>query len=157
MHISANTTEIPSNTQTGHVLTYVGNQTQLATPRPPGFENFRTWREQPQYGMPTSLMSGLHNNTSTHTQPTMTTFSPVQNSGSGMNHVGRNTQNQGLSNQLPILITDTQAAFRQQMDTSNHVMVGVLAREMNTIFSPLIHNINRTNQDNTQSYQQMSV
>ncbi|XP_050887592.1 uncharacterized protein LOC127092745 [Lathyrus oleraceus] len=43
------------------------------------------------------------------------------------------------------------------MDASNHDMVGVLAREMNTIFSPLIKNVNRTNNDNAQSYQQLSA
>ena len=34
------------------------------------------------------------------------------------------------------------------MDDSNHDMVGILAREMNVIFNPLIQNINRTNQEN---------
>ncbi|XP_050896268.1 uncharacterized protein LOC127103011 [Lathyrus oleraceus] len=43
------------------------------------------------------------------------------------------------------------------MDASNHDMVGVLAREMNTIFSPLIQNVNRTNNDNAQTYQQLSA
>lgn len=43
------------------------------------------------------------------------------------------------------------------MDASNHDMVGVLAREMNTIFSPLKQNVNRTNTDNAQTYQQLSA
>ncbi|XP_050875075.1 uncharacterized protein LOC127078684 [Lathyrus oleraceus] len=43
------------------------------------------------------------------------------------------------------------------MDASNHGMVGVLAREMNTSFSPLIQNVNRTNNDNAQTYQQLSA
>src|ERR1044072_9786205 len=34
------------------------------------------------------------------------------------------------------------------MDDNNHDMVGVLAREMNSIFGPLIQNINRTTQEN---------
>src|ERR1044072_659250 len=34
------------------------------------------------------------------------------------------------------------------MDDNNHDMLGVLAREMNAIFGPLIQNINRTNQEN---------
>ena len=87
----------------------------------------------------------------------MTTFSPAQNSGSGMNHVGRSTQNQWLLNQLPMLTTNIQEALRKQMDASNHDMVGVITHEMNVIFSPLIQNVNRTNQENTQSYQQMSA
>ncbi|XP_050897532.1 uncharacterized protein LOC127104388 [Lathyrus oleraceus] len=41
------------------------------------------------------------------------------------------------------------------MDASNHDMVGVLSREMNTIFSPLIQNVNKTNNDNAQTYQQL--
>ncbi|XP_050918463.1 uncharacterized protein LOC127135881 [Lathyrus oleraceus] len=85
-------------------------------------------------------MAGLQNNTSIYTQPHNTVVSPIQNFGSGMNHVGRNTQSQGLSTLLPTLTTNNQAAFRQQMDASNHDMVGVLAREMNTVFSPLIQN-----------------
>ena len=43
------------------------------------------------------------------------------------------------------------------MNASNHDIVGVLSHEMKVIFSPLIQNVNRTNQENTQSYQQMSV
>lgn len=43
------------------------------------------------------------------------------------------------------------------MDASNHDMVGVLVREMNTIFSLLIQNVNKTNNDNAQTYQQMSA
>ena len=95
-------------------------------------------------------MEGLYNNI-------ITTQSPVQGSGSGMNNMGRNTQNQGSFTQMPILTTSNQAAFRQQMDDNNHDMVGVLAREMSTIFTPLIQNINRTNQENTHAYQQMSA
>ncbi|XP_058774624.1 uncharacterized protein LOC131648908 [Vicia villosa] len=43
------------------------------------------------------------------------------------------------------------------MDASNHDMVGVLAREMGSIFSPLITNIARTNQDNMETYQRIST
>src|SRR4051812_45430222 len=43
------------------------------------------------------------------------------------------------------------------MDASNQDMVGLLAREMNGIFSPLIQNINRTNQDNSETCQQLSI
>ena len=65
-----------------------------------------------------------------------------------MNHLGTNFQNIGNFAQLPTLTTNSQAALMQQMDDSNHDMVGFLAREMNAIFNPLIQNINRTNQEN---------
>ncbi|XP_058760054.1 uncharacterized protein LOC131633361 [Vicia villosa] len=58
---------------------------------------------------------------------------------------------------MPTLTTNNQAAFRQEMDASNHDMVGVLAREMGSIFSPLITNLNRTNQDNVDTYQRLST
>ena len=150
MPLSSSAAGIPSNAQIGSVFTHVGNQAQCPTPRPPGFETFRPLREPPPYGMPTSFMAGLHNSTTI-------TQSLVQGYGSRMNNMGRNTQNQGSFTQMPILTTSNQAAFRQQMDDSNHDMVGVLAREMSTIFTPLIQNINRTNQENTHTYQQMSV
>lgn len=102
-------------------------------------------------------MVGLQNNSSIYTQPHNTVISPIQNFGSGMNHVGRNNQSQGVPTLLPTLTTNNQVAFRQQMDASNHDMVGLLAREMNTIFSPLIQNVNRTNTDNAQTYQQLSA
>ncbi|XP_058784285.1 uncharacterized protein LOC131659062 [Vicia villosa] len=43
------------------------------------------------------------------------------------------------------------------MDASNHDMMGVLAREMDSIFSPLITNITRTNLDNVETYQRIST
>ena len=49
---------------------------------------------------------------------------------------------------MPTLTTNNQAAIRQQMDDSNHDMVGILAREMNAIFGPLSQKINRKNQEN---------
>ena len=89
--------------------------------------------------MPTSFMAGLHNTTTT-------TSSPFQESSYGMNHMGLNTQNLESFTQMPMLTTNNQATFRQQMDDSNHDMIGVLAREMSIIFTHLIQNINRTNQ-----------
>src|SRR4051812_23160297 len=70
--------------------------------------------------------------------------------------VGRSVQNPGPSGQMPTLTTNNQATFRHEMDASNHDMVGVLAREMGSIFSPLITNIARTNQDNVEIYQKIS-
>jgi len=156
MPIMSSVADVSASSIPGPFSTIVGTQPTPTTPRPPGFENFRPWREYP-YGMPSTSMAGLQNNTSIYTQPHNTVVSPIQNSGSGMNHVGRNTQSQGVSTLLPTLTTNNQAAFRQQMDASNHDMVGVLAREMNTIFSPLIQNVNRTSNDNAQTYQQLST
>ena len=146
MPLSSSAAAIPSNAQTGPVFTHVGNQAQFSTPRPPGFETFSPFREPPLYRTPTSFMEGLHNSTTT-------TQSLVQGSGSRMNNMGRNNQNQGSFTQMPILTTSSQAAFRQQMDDSNDDIVGVMAREMSTIFTPLIQKINKTNQENTHTYQ----
>ncbi|XP_058784640.1 uncharacterized protein LOC131659468 [Vicia villosa] len=69
-------------------------------------------------------MSGMQGVGPTYTQPGMATFSP----NAGL--VGRSVQNPGPSGQMPTLTTNNQAAFRQEMDASNHDMVGVLAQEM---------------------------
>ena len=132
---SSNT--VPVSTLEIPTAPHSGSQLYSTPTRPPGFEPFRP--RNPPYGMPTSFMAGLHN---------ASTSSPVQGSGSRMNHLGTNSQNLGNYTQLPTLTTNNQAALRQQMDDSNHDMVGVLAREMNDIFGPLIQNINRTNQEN---------
>ncbi|KAI5419770.1 hypothetical protein KIW84_043798 [Lathyrus oleraceus] len=95
----------------------------VSTPRPPGFEIFRPVRDYP-YGMPSTAMAELQKNSSIYTQPHNTVISPIQNSGSGMNHVGRNNQSQGIPTLLPTLTMNNQADFRQQMDASNHDMVG---------------------------------
>src|SRR3954471_10219908 len=42
------------------------------------------------------------------------------------------------------------------MDASNHDMLGVLARELGSIFNPLATNIVRTNQENVETYQKIS-
>lgn len=134
------TVDIPSNAQTGPILSHPTTQAQLSTPRSPGYGTARPWREQPPYGMPTSLMAGSHNNTWIDTQPAMTTFSPIQGFGSGMNNIWQNTQSQGFSTQFPILTMNKQAVFRQKMEDSNHKMIGVLSQQMNRIFSSLIQN-----------------
>ncbi|XP_058733562.1 uncharacterized protein LOC131605191 [Vicia villosa] len=43
------------------------------------------------------------------------------------------------------------------MDASNQDMVGLLAREMRVIFSPLILNIDKTNRDNSETCRQLSA
>ena len=111
-----------NNSTTMPIMSSVADISANSTPRPPGFENFRPLREYP-YGMPSTAMAGLQNNTSIYTQPHNSVISRIQNSYSGMNHVGRNTQSQGVSTLLPTLTTNNQTAFRQQMDASNHDMV----------------------------------
>src|SRR3954468_8781015 len=95
-------------------------------------------------------MAGLQGVGPNYTQPGMSTFSP------NADLVGRSVQNPGPSGQMPTLTTNNQAAFRHEMDARNHDMVGVLSREMGLIFSPLITNIVRTNQDNAETYQKIS-
>ncbi|XP_058725938.1 uncharacterized protein LOC131597248 [Vicia villosa] len=100
------TTEIPSSTQAALFSTNFTSQVPPFTPRPTGFKGFRPLREQP-YGMPSSYMIGFQSGAPTYTQPATATFSP--NAGS----IGRSAQNQGPSNQMPTLITNNQATFRQ--------------------------------------------
>src|ERR1044072_9238885 len=74
--IPVSTIEMPSNMSSMQTMPHVGNQ-QYSTPtRPPGFEALRP--RNPPYGMPTSFMAGLHN---------VSISSPIQWSGSGMNHL----------------------------------------------------------------------
>ena len=101
--IPTGTMEMPSNLSLVPILTNVGTQAQqYSTPiRPLGFDAFRP--RNPQYGMPTSFMAGLH---------TASTSAPIQGSSFGMNHLGPNTHNLGSFTQIPTLTTNNQAAFR---------------------------------------------
>lgn len=152
MPSTVSTTTIPSSAQSGPVLSSpMRTQGKPVTPRPVGPNSFRSYvtrftmpmsgREQP-YGMPTSTMENLHNSTSTFTYPMATIISPLQESGSAVNNLGRSTQTPGMgfSTQLPTFTTNYVAVLRQQMDESNHDMVHMLAQHMGTIFNPLIQN-----------------
>ena len=104
-------------------------------------------REHP-YGMSTSVMASLHNSASTFNDPLVSTFSPLQGSGSGINNLGRNTQPPGFATHLPAITTNFVAVLRQQMDDSNHRMIGVLAQKMGAIFNALVQSATQTNQKN---------
>ena len=118
---------------------------------PPGF---KIPTSDPIYGMPTSFMTGFQNNTSTYTRPVTSTLSPLQGSGSGINHMARNNS-QPI--QIPVITINTQAVIRQQMDDNNHEMLGVLAQHMGTIFNHLIQSTTQTNLQNAQANQQMAA
>src|ERR1051325_6399300 len=99
--VPSSMTEMPSNMSSIQIMPHIGNQPYSTPTRPPSFEPLRP--RNPPYGMPTSFMAGLHN---------ASTSSPVQGSGSGMNHLGANSQNLGNYAQLPTLTTNNQAALR---------------------------------------------
>jgi hypothetical protein len=137
------------------ILTYVGPRGPPHTPSPirdilsrllvpPGFSISFSGREQ-TYGMPTSMMANLQNVGSTFSEPTTNINSPVQ--GSGIN-VGRTNQASGLRHpvQLSTLTNNFTAAWRQQMDESNHEMVQMLTQTLATVLNPLIQNTTQSNQ-----------
>src|SRR3954469_20427754 len=97
------------------------------------------WRPNFQYGMPHSYMTGLGGTGHTYTTTNPTTFLP--NVGS----IGRSGQNTCFSAQVPPFTTNSQAAFQQEMDASNHAMLGTLAKELGSILNLLATNIARTN------------
>ncbi|KAK2444904.1 hypothetical protein QL285_015894 [Trifolium repens] len=84
----------------------------------------------PQWGMPTTMMQGLHTHQAfTENQSGM--FSP------STSVVG----NQGAG--VPQTLTNTSVlSLRQQMDESNHDMVNTLTQQLGTVINPLIHNTN---------------
>ena len=51
--------------------------------------------------------------------------------------MGRNVPPLGFVSQLLKLTSNSAAAFRQQMDDSNHEIVGVLAQLISSVFNPL--------------------
>ena len=59
--IPVSTLDMPSNVSSVQTAPHIGNQQYSTPPRPPGFEPLRP--RNPQYGMPTSFMAGLHNAT----------------------------------------------------------------------------------------------
>src|SRR4051812_14676370 len=108
------------------------------------------WRQNMPYGMPYSYMAGLRGTGPTYTTTNQTAFSP------NMGSVGRSAHNTGLSAQIPPMTTSTQAAFQPEMDASNQDMVGLLSRELGTIFNPIAASITRSSQDSAETYQRLS-
>src|SRR4051812_14803699 len=95
---------------------------------PPGFN--------PQFGMPTFMMQGLHTNPSLYSDSMMATS--TSNLGGRPIGIGYNLQT------LPSLSTTTMLSIRQQMDESNHEMVNALTQQMRTVFTPMINNTNQS-------------
>src|SRR3954470_1888326 len=95
---------------------------------PPGFN--------PQFGMPTSMMQGLHTNPSLYSDSMMATST----SSLGGRPIGIGYNHQAL----PSLSTTSILSIRQQMDESNHEMVNALTQQMGTVFTPMINNTNQS-------------
>src|SRR3954462_6637515 len=147
--VSASTTA-PSSTSAEDVLCPLTNaaNNSFGQGTNSGFE----WRPNSPYGMPypfpfgTDVRGARPINASTNN----TTFS--QNASS----VGRSGRNTNFSTQIPNFTTNNQAAFRQEMDASNHDMVGVLARELTSVLSPLMASVTTTNRENVEIFQKIS-
>ncbi|XP_058725145.1 uncharacterized protein LOC131596500 [Vicia villosa] len=95
---------------------------------PPGF---------PQYGMPTSMMVGLHTNPSMYSDSMMAT-------GTSMNLESRPTWVGYMPQSSPSLNTTSTLSIRQQIDESNHDMVNAITQQIGTIFTPMINNTNHS-------------
>jgi hypothetical protein len=84
-------------------------------------------REQP-YGMPTSIMTNVHNSASVCADQANSFVMHNVHSPSSSSTFGQNT--------LP-LTTDSMNLLRQQMDESNHEMVNLLTQQISVVFNPL--------------------
>src|SRR3954465_12288335 len=56
----------------------------------------------------------------------------------------------------PTLPQITKQHFDKKMDASNHDMIGVLARELTSVLSPLMANVTTTNRENVEIFQKIS-
>jgi hypothetical protein len=92
------------------------------------------------YGILESYMVGLQANTSTFSDNENATFPPLH--GSAQSVTGQNAQ--------PSLTSSSLFALRQPMEESNHDMVNMLTQQVDTVFNPLIQDINN-------SYQALSI
>lgn len=104
--------------------------------------------------MPTSVMANLQNAGSTFSELVVNINSPVQGSGVNMD---RTNQSSDLRHptQLPTLTNNYAAAWRQQMDKSNHEMVQMLTQTLTVVLNPLIQNTTQSNQQMTSQVAQM--
>ena len=108
-----------SNAQNEPFVTFVASQNPLVSPRPLVGSVSRTYvpgftipTSDPIYGMPTTSMTGLQNNNSTYTRPLTSAFSPLQGSGSGVNHMARNYSQPGYVARFRPITTNTQKVLR---------------------------------------------
>ena len=98
-----------------------------------GINTQNSSRDQP-YGIPTSMMTNLHN------IPAFTehanSFTPFKTHSHSCSSVfGRSA--------LLALTTVSMMLFRQQMDERNHEMVNLLTQQIGTVFNPLIQTTNQ--------------
>lgn len=99
------------------------------------------------YGMPTSMMVGLHTNMSTFSDNAMATvssYNPQNAFASTINNMVRSGGICYIPYTSPSLNTTSMMDMRQQMDESNLELVNSLAQQMEIIFNPLITNTNQT-------------
>jgi len=97
--------------------------------------NLSTYRSMP-YGMPTSLMQGLHTSPSTFSENVNVSLPQLFDLGASV--LFRAPQ-QSLTNA-------SLAALWQQMEDSNHEMVNQLTQQIGTIINPLIRDTNNSYQ-----------
>src|SRR3954466_14667571 len=137
--VSASTTA-PSSTSAEDVLCPLTNAANNSFGQ--GTNSAFEWRPNSTYGMPYPYGTDIRGARPVNASTNNATFSP------NVSSVGRSARNTSFSTQIPHFTTNNQAAFRQEMDASNHDMVGVLARELTSVLSPLMANVTTTNREN---------
>src|SRR3954467_11426722 len=129
-----------ANTGGSTAATLVSSPMNVRSPfnplRPPFHGMLPPPRFNPQFGMPTSMMQGLHTN------PSLYSDSMIATSTSSL---GGRPISMGYNHQtLPSLSTTSMLSIRQQMDESNHEMGNALTQQMGTVFTPMINNTNQS-------------
>jgi len=102
------------------------------------------------YGMPTSMMQGLHTNPSASSETLNVSMPHLFNSGVSVPF--RSPQQSFILFGSPqqSLTNASLSALRQQMEETNHEMVNMVTQQIGTVINPLI-------QDSNKSYQPLSV
>src|SRR4051812_39992536 len=91
----------------------------------------------PQFGMPTSMMQGLHTNPSLYSDNMMATST---------SNPGSRPMGIGYTNQAFPSLSTSMLSIRQQIDESNHEIVNALTQQMGTLFTPMINNTNQSHE-----------
>jgi hypothetical protein len=128
-----------------HITASTTAQVSQAIPTPgntstQGLWDFGTSHRSRPYGMPSSLMQGLHTNPSTFSESLHASMPQIFDPGVSVPY--RTPQ--------PSLTTAFLAALRQQMDEANHEMVNLVTQQMGAVINPLIRDTNN-------SYQALSI
>jgi len=114
-----------------------------------GFLNLGIGRRMP-YGMPTSLVQGLHTNSSTSSKSLNVQMPQLLNPGVSVPFGTPQQSFTPFGSPQQSLTNASLNALRQQMEETNHEMVNLVTQQIGAIINPLI-------QDTNKSYQPLSI